>query len=37
MMLTPLKAAVAHLDRVFGFEPKGSRFDSCQPHMRCVG
>ena len=25
-------AAVAQLDRVLGYEPRGRGFDSCQPH-----
>ena len=28
----PLRAAVAQLDRVLGYEPRGRGFDSCQPH-----
>ena len=27
------KAAVAQLDRVLGYEPRGRGFDSCQPHQ----
>ena len=27
-----LNAAVAQLDRVLGYEPRGRGFDSCQPH-----
>jgi hypothetical protein len=26
-------AAVAQLDRVLGYEPRGRGFDSCQPHQ----
>ena len=28
-----LDAAVAQLDRVLGYEPRGRGFDSCQPHQ----
>src|SRR5206468_11266782 len=40
------RAAVAQLDRVLGYEPRGRGFDSCQPHQllqdaclrtRCLG
>jgi hypothetical protein len=27
-------AAVAQLDRVLGYEPRGRGFDSCQPHQK---
>src|SRR3954453_2091939 len=27
------RAAVAQLDRVLGYEPRGRGFDSCQPHQ----
>ena len=27
------QAAVAQLDRVLGYEPRGRGFDSCQPHQ----
>jgi hypothetical protein len=27
-------AAVAQLDRVLGYEPRGRGFDSCQPHQQ---
>lgn len=31
-------AAVAQLDRVLGYEPRGRGFDSCQPHhLICTG
>jgi hypothetical protein len=30
-IIRPL-AAVAQLDRVLGYEPRGRGFDSCQPH-----
>ena len=29
----PPKAAVAQLDRVLGYEPRGRGFDSCQPRQ----
>ena len=29
-------AAVAQLDRVLGYEPRGRGFDSCQPHQNNV-
>ena len=29
-----LRAAVAQLDRVLGYEPRGRGFDSCQPHHK---
>jgi hypothetical protein len=28
-------AAVAQLDRVLGYEPRGRGFNSCQPHQYC--
>ena len=30
-------AAVAQLDRVLGYEPRGRGFDSCQPHQKTKG
>jgi hypothetical protein len=30
-------AAVAQLDRVLGYEPRGRGFDSCQPHQTYKG
>ena len=30
----PPKAAVAQLDRVLGYEPRGRGFDSCQPRQK---
>ncbi len=30
-------AAVAQLDRVLGYEPRGRGFDSCQPHQHYQG
>ncbi len=29
-------AAVAQLDRVFGYEPKGRGFESLQPYQKCA-
>ena len=30
-------AAVAQLDRVLGYEPRGRGFESCQPrHFQCI-
>ncbi len=31
-MLEFPRAAVAQLDRVLGYEPRGRGFNSCQPH-----
>jgi hypothetical protein len=31
-----LVAAVAQLDRVLGYEPRGRGFNSCQPHQQFV-
>ncbi len=33
MLFVRLFAAVAQLDRVLGYEPRGRGFDSCQPHQ----
>ena len=33
MLFVRLLAAVAQLDRVLGYEPRGRGFDSCQPHQ----
>jgi hypothetical protein len=30
-------AAVAQLDRVLGYEPRGRGFNSCQPHQPIQG
>jgi len=30
-------AAVAQLDRVLGYEPRGRGFNSCQPHHVIIG
>ena len=30
-------AAVAQLDRVLGYEPRGRGFNSCQPHQPLQG
>src|SRR4051794_1603385 len=30
-------AAVAQLDRVLGYEPRGRGFESCQPHQQING
>ena len=32
-ILSRLRAAVAQLDRVLGYEPRGRGFESCQPHQ----
>jgi hypothetical protein len=29
-------AAVAQLDRVLGYEPRGRGFESCQPHQKII-
>ncbi len=33
MHIIMASAAVAQLDRVLGYEPRGRGFDSCQPHQ----